>query len=119
MRTEGNAPKTGETNSRFLRHDNAPAHRSALAKDVLVKNNATTLEHPPYFPDLISADFYLPSTEINIEKTAPFLCYGHNSECGRRAEKAFTKWHPEIFPLTLQSLAVVYGCTRRLFFFVE
>jgi len=40
-------------------HDNAPTHRSILVKDFLAKNNVTTLEHPPYSPDLIRADFYL------------------------------------------------------------
>ena len=40
-------------------HDNAPTHRSILVKDFLAKNNVTTLEHPPYSPDLIPADFYL------------------------------------------------------------
>ena len=43
----------------FLFHDNAPAHRTALVKDFLAKNNVTTLEHPPYSPELAPADFYL------------------------------------------------------------
>jgi transposase len=30
-----------------------------LVKDFLTKNNVTTLEHPPYSPDLAPADFYL------------------------------------------------------------
>jgi len=47
------------TNSRFLLHDNAPAHRSVFVKDVLAKNNVTTLEHPAYFRELTTADFYL------------------------------------------------------------
>jgi len=32
--------------SLFLLHDNAPAHRSVLAKDFLAKTNVTTLELP-------------------------------------------------------------------------
>jgi transposase len=59
MRSEGNAPKNGKTNSWFLLHDNAPAHQSVLAKDFLAKNNVTTLQHPPYSPDLGETDFYL------------------------------------------------------------
>ena len=43
----------------FLLHDNAPAHWSVLFKDILPNDNVTTLEHPPYFPDLAAADFYL------------------------------------------------------------
>jgi len=43
----------------FLLHDNAPAHRSVLVKDILTKNNVTTLQHPTYSPDLAAADLYL------------------------------------------------------------
>jgi len=39
-------PENWRTNRWFLIHDNAPAHRLALAKDFLAKN-LTTLEHPP------------------------------------------------------------------------
>ena len=35
------------TNSLFLLHDNAPAHRSVSVKDFLVKKNMTTKKHPP------------------------------------------------------------------------
>jgi len=61
MRSYGKGPKNG---------DNAPAHRSVLVKNLLAKNNMTTMEHPPYSRDLAPADF-LPvlSTEINIERT--------------------------------------------------
>ena len=54
-------PEKLRTNSWFLLHDNAPAHRSVLVKDCLVKNNVTTLEPPPYSSDLTQADF-LPVT---------------------------------------------------------
>jgi len=47
------------TNSWFLLHDNAPAHRSVLVQDFLAKINMTTLEHPPYYPDLATTNFYL------------------------------------------------------------
>jgi hypothetical protein len=43
----------------FLLHNNAPGHRAGLFKDVLAKNNATTLKHSPYSPNLVPADFYL------------------------------------------------------------
>jgi histone-lysine N-methyltransferase SETMAR len=43
----------------FLLHDNAPAHQLVLVKDFLAKNNVTTLDHPPYSPDLAPTDFYL------------------------------------------------------------
>jgi histone-lysine N-methyltransferase SETMAR len=47
-----------ENNSWFLLHDNAPTHRSVLFKDFLAKIKVTTMEHPPYSPDLAAADFY-------------------------------------------------------------
>jgi hypothetical protein len=52
-------PEKPRTNSWFLIHDDAPAHRSVLAKDFLAKNNVTTLECPSVSPDLTAADFYL------------------------------------------------------------
>jgi len=52
-------PEKWRTNSFFLLHDNAPAHRSVLDVYFLAKNNVTILEHPPYSPDLAPADFYL------------------------------------------------------------
>ena len=51
-------PEKQRTNSWFLFHDNAPAHRSVLVK-VLAENNVTTPVHPPYSLDLAAADFYL------------------------------------------------------------
>ena len=50
-------PEKRRTNSWFLLHDNAPAHRSVLVKDFLAKNNLTTLEHLPYSPDVTTAYF--------------------------------------------------------------
>ena len=52
-------PEKWRTSSRFLLHDNAPAHRSVLVKDFVGKNNVTALELPPNPPDLASDDFYL------------------------------------------------------------
>ena len=44
------------TNRWFVLHNNAPAHRSVSVEDFL-ENNVTTLEQPPYSPDLAAADF--------------------------------------------------------------
>jgi hypothetical protein len=52
-------PEKCRTNCRFLLHDNAPAHRSVLVKDFLVKNNVTTLQYPLNCSDMAPADFYL------------------------------------------------------------
>jgi len=50
----------------FLLHDNAPAHRPVLFKDFLIKNNVTTLDHPPYLLHIhikVSLLYLLLSTE--------------------------------------------------------
>jgi hypothetical protein len=52
-------PEKWRTNSWFLFHDNAPAHRSLLVKDFSVKKTVTTLEHSPYSLDQFTPDFYL------------------------------------------------------------
>lgn len=52
-------PEKWAGNDWFLLHDNAPSHRSLMVKQYLAKHNVTTLEHPPYSPDLAPPDFYL------------------------------------------------------------
>jgi len=47
------------TNCWFLLQDNIPEHQSVMTKDLLGKNNVTTLGHPQYSRDLDSADFHL------------------------------------------------------------
>ena len=42
----------------FLLLDNAPAHWSVLVKDLLAKNNMTTLEYLPFSPDLPAVNVY-------------------------------------------------------------
>jgi len=57
MGSEGIGPKKWKTNSWFLLHDNAPAHRSVLVKDFLSNNSVTY-----WFilcTDLAPFDFYL------------------------------------------------------------
>jgi hypothetical protein len=51
---------------------------------------------------------------ISIGGTALLWFYWSHSECDGRAENAFTKWVPGMFPITLKSLAEVYSCTRGL-----
>jgi transposase len=45
-------PEKWRKHSWFLLDNNAPAHRPVSVKDILPNDNATTLEHPPYSPDL-------------------------------------------------------------------
>ncbi|GBM53367.1 hypothetical protein AVEN_81921-1 [Araneus ventricosus] len=52
-------PEKWATNDWFLLHDNAPPHRALIVKKYLARHSVTTLEQPPYSPDLAPADFYL------------------------------------------------------------
>ena len=50
----------------------------------------------------------VPSADISIEGTALMWCYWHHLGSNIRAEKAYTKWLPGMFPMLWQSLAEVY-----------
>jgi len=52
------------------------------------------------------------SNAVSIIGAALLWCYWHHNECDGRAEKAFAKWLPGMFPSHLQSLVEVYCCTR-------
>ncbi|GBO02642.1 hypothetical protein AVEN_231878-1 [Araneus ventricosus] len=57
-------PEKWATNNWFLLDQNAPPHRSLIVKKYLV----TTLQHPPYSPDLAPADFYIsPRLKIKLK----------------------------------------------------
>jgi len=64
--TRRKRPEKWRTSSRCLFHDNAPAHRSGLVNDFLVKNNMTTLEIHPYSIDL-DADNFEPFPPLKSE----------------------------------------------------
>jgi hypothetical protein len=49
-------PEKWRTNSYFP-NENAPAPRSVFVNHLFTQNSVTTLEHPPYSPDLTPADF--------------------------------------------------------------
>ena len=66
-------PEIGRTNSWFLFHGNAPAHRSVLVNNFLSKNTVITLEHPPYSPDLTAVDFYLLPTLKSALRNGAFM----------------------------------------------
>jgi hypothetical protein len=50
-----------DTNSWLLLHDNAPSHFALNVKHFLAKKAITTIEHPPYLPDLAPADYFFVS----------------------------------------------------------
>jgi hypothetical protein len=83
------------TNSWSLLHDNAPVQWSDLVKDFLAKNNVTILQHPPYFPELALADFYLfPqwyfSDATDIKKNVMEGLKGFHKMASKNASDIFT-----------------------------
>jgi len=52
-------PELCENQTWMLHHDNAPAHASLLIRSHLAKHETFVVPHPPYSPDLVSADFFL------------------------------------------------------------
>ena len=57
-------------NGFILHQDNTPAHTALSVKQVLTDKNITTLEHPPYSPDLAPCDFYLfPKVKSVLKRT--------------------------------------------------
>jgi hypothetical protein len=108
-------PEKWRINSWFLFHDNAPAHRSILAKDFLAKYNVTTLEHTPYSPDLDPTLVYLFILMESILKgrsscDATDIIKNAEEELKRLSQTASSS----VFK-SLQSLADAHICTRGLF----
>jgi len=74
----------------------------------------TTLDCPPYSPDLAPADFYLfPLVKLAL-KGQCFCGAEDIMKNNRGAEKAFQKLLPGMFPTPLQLLSEVYSCKRSL-----
>jgi len=84
-------PEKWRTNSCFLVHDNAAAHRSVLFKDFLAKNNVKTLEHPPYSSDLAPAHFYLFLQQKSPLKLGPFVMLLTSLRMLTKSWKGFNK----------------------------
>ena len=51
-------PRTGVRGIK-LRHDNAPAHKSATVREYLKESGLSILDHTSYSPDLSPCDFWL------------------------------------------------------------
>jgi transposase len=43
----------------LLHHDNAPARTLLVVRELLTKNDITTVPHPAYLPDLAPSEFYV------------------------------------------------------------
>jgi len=54
-----NKRPNSRSNTWFLHHDNAPAHRASKTIDFIENSGVKLLDHPPYSPDLAPCDFSL------------------------------------------------------------
>jgi hypothetical protein len=52
-------PELWAENAWILHQDNAPSHTALVTRKFFSKNKITTMDHPPYSPDLVPCDFYL------------------------------------------------------------
>ena len=52
-------PELWENQTWMLHHNTAPAHVSLLIRSYLAKHQISIVLHPPYSPDLASANFFL------------------------------------------------------------
>jgi hypothetical protein len=59
MLCAGRGLNCGKTGIGCWHHDSAPAHASFLSRSYLAKHQTSGVPHPPYFPDLTLADFFL------------------------------------------------------------
>jgi hypothetical protein len=82
-------PEKWKYNIWFVLHDNAATHRSVLVKDCLVNNNVTTLEHPPYSPDLVYSCFLPFSSTVTSFCDATDIINNATGELKRVSENGF------------------------------
>ena len=65
-------PGMCESGDWFLLHDNAPSHNTTIINQFLVQRKVIVLDHPPYSPDLVPADYFLfPKVKSHL-KGRPF-----------------------------------------------
>jgi hypothetical protein len=57
----------------ILHQDNASSHTALGMREFLAKNKITTMDHPPYSPDLAPCDFYLFPKVQNIKRGEHFV----------------------------------------------
>jgi hypothetical protein len=82
------------TNSWFLLHYNAPAHRSFLVNDFLAKNNVATLEHPLYSP---VCSLFLPALMGRRFCDATDVIKNATEELKRLSRKYFQKCFQQLY----------------------
>ena len=66
-------PELWTENAWILHQDNAPSHTALVTREILAKNKITTLDHPPYSPDLAHCDFSLFPKVKNVMRGEHFV----------------------------------------------
>ena len=86
-----------------------------LVKGFLAKNNVTTLEYPPYYPNLAESDFDLFLDWNQHLSEGTFVKQLTSLIMRWKSWKGIHKMVSRMFATHLQSLADVYFCTRGPF----
>jgi hypothetical protein len=82
----------------------------------LRNNNVTTLQHPPYSPNLPPADFYL-FLRLKSKLKRRHFCDGTDiiKNATKELKRLSQNGLPKTFPTYLQQKAELKNCTRELF----
>jgi len=102
-------PELWENHTWMLHHDNAPGHASLLIRIYRAKHQTYVMPHPPYSPDLASADIFLfPKLKTTL-KVRRFQTVEESQEkCDKRTARHHRKCVPRSIPTMEETLGTVY-----------
>jgi len=87
-----------------------------LVKDFLATNNVTALEHPPYSPDLIAANFHLfPQLKSTMKGRGFIIASDIIKNAAEELKRLSQNGFQERFQHLYSRLAEVYSCKWGLF----
>jgi len=86
-----------------------------LVKDFLAKENVTTLEHPPYSPDMSPPDFYLFPRIKSSSKGRRFcgatdIIENELEELKRISQNGFHEWFQPLYSLWQKCIVAKGDC---------
>jgi len=100
-------PELWENQTWMLCHDNAPAHAFLFICSYLAKQQKSIVPHPPYSPNLASADFFLfPELKTTL-KGHCFQTTGDSGKCDKRTACHDRKCVPRSIPME-ETMGTVY-----------
>jgi hypothetical protein len=81
-------PELWRNHNWLLRHDNAPAHTSLTATELVTNNNMVIIPHPPYSPDLVL--FHKLKMKLKGQcLTSKVNCMRYSTELRKRLPRCF------------------------------